>query len=144
MAKTYNSYLTAEKSSDSSLYFIGGTTIPYGASGRTMTFNMSPSFSTVEHVLLFTSLSSTGALTCNQFELTSPSGTKSILLHAANGYSSDGVNYQSSINNARLLSNAFYGESAAGTWTMRFLNFCSGHTTTFTPSDTQTLSIVGH
>lgn len=143
MAKTYNSYLSAAQSTDSSLYFIGGTTIPYGASGRAMAFNMSPSFSTVEHVLLFTNLSST-SLMCNQFELTSPSGTKSILIHAANGYSSDGVNYQTSVNSARLLSNAFYGESSAGTWTLRFLDFCSGHTTTFTSLDTQTLSIVGH
>jgi len=105
---------------------------------------MSQNFNTAEEVILLTNLTSTSALSCNQFELTSPSGTKSILLHAANGYSSDGVNYQSTINNARLLSNAFYGESAGGNWTLRFLNFCSGGTTTFASSDTQTLTIIGH
>jgi subtilisin-like proprotein convertase family protein len=105
---------------------------------------MSQNFNTAEEVILLTNLTSTSALSCNQFELTSPSGTKSILLHAANGYSSDGVNYQSTINNARLLSNAFYGESAGGNWTLRFLNFYSSGTTTFASSDTQTLTIIGH
>ena len=143
MAKTYSSYLAAEKTVSSALNFIGTTIVPYGATGTTMTFNINPSFSTVEHVLLFTNLSFT-SLTCNQFELTSPSGTKSILIHGANGYSSDGLNYQSSINSARLLSNAFYGESAAGNWTLKFLNFCPGVTTMIMPVDTQTLSIVGH
>ena len=81
---------------------------------------------------------------CNQFEITSPSGTKSIILHAANGYSSDGVTYQNSVNNARIMTNAFYGEIASGTWTLRFLDFCPNGTTTFSTTDVQTLSISGH
>ncbi|MEA9602710.1 S8 family serine peptidase [Polynucleobacter sp. MG-28-Ekke-A2] len=144
MAKTYNAYLPAVQSNSSKLYYLSNTTIPHTTSGVTMSFNMSQSFTTVEQIILFTNLTSTTALTCNQFEITSPSGTKSILLHAANGYSSDGVNYQSSINNARILSNAFYGESAAGSWTVRFLDFCSAGTTTFASTDNQTLTIVGH
>ena len=144
MAKSYAAYLPAVQTNSSSLHYINATTIPHTATGITLTFSMSQSFNTVEEVILFTNLTSTTALTCNQFELTSPSDTKSILLHAANGYSSDGVNYQSTISNARILSNAFYGESAGGNWTLRFLNFCSGGTTTFASSDTQTLTIIGH
>ena len=144
MAKTYTSYLPTVQSNLSTLHFLSNTTIPHTTAGVTMTFNMSQSFTTVEQIILFTNLSSTTALTCNQFEVTSPSGTKSILLHAANGYSSDGVNYQSSINSARILSNAFYGEPAAGAWTVRFLDFCSTGKTTFASTDNQSLSIVGH
>jgi subtilisin family serine protease len=143
-AKSYTAYLPTVQTNSSSLHYTNATTIPHTTTGITMTFNMSQSFNTVEEVILFTNLTSTSALTCNQFELTSPSGTKSILLHAANGYSSDGVNYQSAISNARILSNAFYGESAGGNWTLRFLDFCSSGTTTFTSSDTQTLTIIGH
>jgi len=144
MAKTYTAYLPTVQSNSSTLHYLNNTTIPHTTSGVTMTFNMSQSFITVEQIILFTNLTTTTALTCNQFEVTSPSGTKSILLHAANGYSYDGVNYQGSINNARLLSNAFYGESAAGNWTVRFLDFCSSGTTTFASTDNQTLTIVGH
>jgi len=104
---------------------------------------MSPSFSIVEHVTLGINLNSTSNLYCNQFELTSPSGTKSILLHAANGYSTNSVTYQNSISDGRILSNAFYGEPAAGNWTLRLLNYCSG-TTTFSSTNIQKLSIVGH
>jgi subtilisin-like proprotein convertase family protein len=144
MAKTYTSYLPVVQTNPSTLHYLSNTTIPHTTTGVTMSFNMSQSFNTVEEVILFTNLTTTTALTCNQFEITSPSGTKSILLHAANGYSSDGVNYQSSINNARLLSNAFYGESASGIWTVRFLDFCSAGRTTFSSTDYQTLSIIGH
>ena len=52
---------------------------------------------------------------CTQIELSSPRGTKSILLNmgsAHTGAATTGV---------RFLSNAFYGESAAGTWTLRFI-----------------------
>jgi subtilisin family serine protease/subtilisin-like proprotein convertase family protein len=144
MSKTYNAYLPAVQTNSSTLHYLSATTIPHNTSGVTMTFSMSQSFTTVEQIILFTNLTTTSALTCNQFEVTSPAGTKSILLHAANGYSYDGVNYQWSINNARLLSNAFYGESAAGDWTVRFLDFCSTGTTTFASTDNQTLSIIGH
>jgi len=144
MAKTYNSYLPAIKNNSLTLRFTSTTTIPHTAAGVTMTFNMSQSFNTVEHIILYINLSSTSALTCNQFEVTSPSGTKSILMHSANGYSADGVNYQNSISDARILSNAFYGESAGGNWVVRYLDYCSSGTTIFSSTDYQTLGIVGH
>jgi subtilisin family serine protease len=143
MAKTYSTYLPTIQTTSKSLQFTSNVSVPFNTTGVTMTFAMSPSFSKVEFITLGINLSSTSALTCNQFELTSPSGTKSILLHAANGYSSNGVTYQSTVSNGRLLSNAFYGESAAGNWTLRLLNFCSG-STTFSSANIQTLSIMGN
>lgn len=143
MAKTYSTYLPTIQTSSKSLQFTSNVTVPINTTGVTMTFAMSPSFSKVEHVTLGINLSVTPGLTCNQVELTSPSGTKSILLNAANGYSSNGVAYQSSISNGRLISNAFYGEPAAGNWSLRLLNYCSG-TTTFSSTNIQTLSIVGN
>jgi subtilisin family serine protease len=142
MAKTYTSYLPTLQTVSKSGQFIGS--VPLNATGSTITFNMTPSFSKVEHVTLGINLSSTPALFCNQFELTSPSGTKSILLNSANGYSANGVAYQNSISNGRLLSNAFYGESATGNWTLRLLNFCTGSPTTFSSTNIQTLSIMGN
>jgi subtilisin family serine protease len=50
-------------------------------------------------------------------ELTSPSGTKSILLNACNGF---GTN--SGTATIRLASNAFFGEHAAGTWTLKVVD----------------------
>jgi subtilisin family serine protease len=143
MAKTYSTYLPTIQTTSKSLQFTSNVTVPINTTGVTMTFAMSPSFSKVEYVTLGINLSVSPGLTCNQFELTSPSGTKSILLNAANGYSSNGVAYQSSISNGRLLSNAFYGEPAAGNWTLRLMNFCSG-STTFSSANIQTLSIMGN
>jgi subtilisin family serine protease len=141
MAKIYTSYLPPIQTISKSQQFIGS--VPTNTTGVTMNFAMSSSFSIVEHVTLDINLSSTPGLTCNQFELTSPSGTKSILLHFANGYSANGLTYQSSLSNARLISNAFYGEPASGNWTLRLLNYCTG-TTTFSSTNIQTLSIVGN
>ena len=82
----------------------------------------------------------TSGLTCTQVELTSPSGTKSILLHAGNGFRN------AAVNGALLESNAFYGESLNGVWTATFYDFC-----TFTVNPTwlslsapQALTILGH
>ncbi len=49
-------------------------------------------------------------------ELTSPSGTKSILKNIQDGF--DGFNLSGMV----LASNAFYGEAAAGTWTVKVLD----------------------
>jgi hypothetical protein len=58
-----------------------------------------------------------------QLELTSPSGTKSILLNANNALY-DSESYGSAI----FLSNAFYGEPAQGVWTLKTLDGASGST----------------
>lgn len=53
-------------------------------------------------------------------ELTSPSGTKSILLNIANGF------VDTDLNSMVLLSNAFYGEQSSGTWTIKLIDGTSG------------------
>jgi len=50
-------------------------------------------------------------------EVTSPSGTKSIIWHAANGFSNNG-----NLSDMKMLSNAFYGEDSVGDWTVRVIN----------------------
>ncbi len=74
---------------------------------------------TVESVVLFFSLSQTPSLACNQIELTSPSGTRAIVLHAYKGFTNR------SVDNSRLVSHAFYGEPLNGRWTLRFLDVCT-------------------
>ena len=60
-------------------------------------------------------------------ELTSPSGTKSILFHANNAFADD-----TNLASMRLLSNAFYGENAAGTWRIRVVDGYAAETGTLT------------
>jgi subtilisin-like proprotein convertase family protein len=72
-------------------------------------------------------------------ELTSPSGTKSTLMHAANGFAN------TSVVNSRFLSNAFYGEPVNGNWALTFYDFCGGAIPTqLSTTDPQLLMIVGH
>jgi len=145
MAKSFSSYLPAQQSASSAMHFVNDVTVPNASTtGSTMTFSMSPIFSKIEQVILYVNISASPALTCNQIELTSPSGTKSILMHAANGFSNNG-NFQSSIPGTRFLSNAFYGETSAGNWTLRILDFCNTQTrTAILSTDTQTLTLTGH
>ena len=55
------------------------------------------------------------------FELVSPSGTKSILFTITNGFSET-----DNLNNMVLLSNAFYGESPFGEWTIKVVDGSEG------------------
>jgi subtilisin-like proprotein convertase family protein len=145
MAKAYTSYLPDSQTATLAMRYTSNYNIPNANStGATLSFAMAPTFSKVEQVIAFININTSPALTCNQIELTSPSGTKSILMHAANGFSSNGV-LQTSIPGSRFLSNAFYGETAGGTWTLRFLDFCNSSTrTSILSSQSQTLLISGH
>ena len=49
-------------------------------------------------------------------ELTSPAGTKSILMNINSGVQG------SSMSNERLLSNAFYGENSQGQWHLKLID----------------------
>ena len=143
MAKSYTAYLPTLQQSTGNYTFTPATTsiIPSAsASGSVLTWNVNETFKTVEFVVLFVNIATTPSIGCNQIELTSPSGTKSILLHAANGYTNV------SLNNTRFESNAFYGETVNGTWTMRFMDLCalSATRTTLSTSSTQTLTLAGH
>ncbi len=146
MAKTYTSYLPAQQSTSIPFSPAQNYTVPPASTTPSfMTFVAAPSFSTVEQVVLVLNLSSTPALYCNQVELVSPSGTKSILLHIGTGYYANGA-YQGLVVNGRLLSNAFYGETAAGTWTLTVFDFCgaSATSTVLATTDVETLIIAGH
>ncbi|MBL6989553.1 MAG: S8 family serine peptidase [Bacteriovoracaceae bacterium] len=60
-------------------------------------------------------------------ELTSPAGTKSILLNVNNGLSNS-----TTMTDMVLLSNAFYGENSNGDWTIKIVDGTAGYTGTLT------------
>ncbi|MFT5102089.1 MAG: subtilisin-like proprotein convertase family protein [Planctomycetaceae bacterium] len=68
-------------------------------------------------------------------ELTSPSGTRSVLFTIRNGFGrSDDLDFE-------LLSNAFYGENSAGVWTIKVVDGEASDTGTLT---SWLLQIYGH
>ena len=141
--KAYTTYLPAPKDSTGTYTFVAaapGTIAAHSTTGGYINFAVSESFQAVEYVVMFVNIASTPGLQCNQIELTSPSGTKSILMHAANGF----TNVQ--VTNTRFESNAFYGEPINGTWVLRFLDFCAASSTSTSLSTTQpqTLLLAGH
>ncbi|MBI5719373.1 MAG: S8 family serine peptidase [Burkholderiales bacterium] len=138
MARSYTSYLPASKTSDSySTTPRAGVTVPaLSTSGYVITAAVDEPFTTVEQVIVFPNIAATPSLACNQIEVVSPSGTKSILLHAANGFA------QTSATGTRMLSNAFYGEPVNGSWKITYFNFCSGQTL-LSATQPQTFLFVG-
>jgi subtilisin family serine protease len=141
-AKAYSTYLPAAQNSKNYTFLVAppATITPLTTTGGFLTFAVSETFPTVEFVVVYINMDATPGLPCNQIELTSPSGTKSILLHAANGFTN------SAIVNSRFESNAFYGESVNGTWTLRFLDLCgiAGSPTVLSTTQNQVLLIAGH
>jgi subtilisin family serine protease len=90
-------------------------TIPSGGlDGLTKAFSVTGP-TTVEQAELTLYFSNSYAPICTQIELSSPSGTKSIVLNMGSAHT------VAATTGIRFLSNAFYGESAAGTWTLRFI-----------------------
>jgi subtilisin family serine protease len=143
MAKSYTAYLPPVQNSTGNYMFVAAAPAlipPQSATGGFIPYAVSEAFQTVEFAVVFVNVASTPGLQCNQIELTAPSGTKSILLHAANGFTN------SAIVNTRFESNAFYGEPVNGTWTLRFLDFCaaSGTSTNLSTTQPQTLLFAGH
>ena len=61
-------------------------------------------------------------------ELTSPSMTKSVLFNTGNSFS----NVSANLNDFLLLSNAFYGETSLGNWTIKIVDGLSGNTGSLT------------
>jgi subtilisin family serine protease len=94
---------------------LGNVTIPSGGlDGLTKAFSVTGP-TTVEQAELTLYFSNSYAPICTQIELSSPSGTKSIVLNMGSAHT------VAATTGIRFLSNAFYGESAAGTWTLRFI-----------------------
>jgi subtilisin family serine protease len=142
-AKAYTNYLPPLADSTGNYQFIPAAPaiVPAGSTtGGYIPFTVSETFNTVEFVVAFVNVDSTPSLLCNQIELTSPSGTKSILLHAANGFTNAAIVY------SRFESNAFYGEPVNGPWTLRFLDFCasSAISTVLSTTQPQILLLSGH
>ena len=104
--------------------------------GYEISFDVNEPATTVESVVLFFSLSATPSMGCNQVEVYSPSGTRSILLNAGNGLQN------LSVDNSRLASHAFYGERLNGTWRVRFLDVCGGANTVLSSTQAQSLSFL--
>ena len=104
MAKSYTTFLPPVSTSPANYTFVAAppATVPkQSLTGGFIPFAVSEPFSTVEHVIVFLNIASTPILGWNQVELTSPSGTKSILVHAANGFGNVSVAF------SRIFSNAF-------------------------------------
>ncbi|MBM4231122.1 MAG: choice-of-anchor D domain-containing protein [Gammaproteobacteria bacterium] len=139
MAKDYKTSLPPRK--DGPIFTLRATqniVIP-PQSSYSFTANFTSGLNVIEGVVLFMNFD-TPAVFCNQIEVTSPSGTKSILLNAAAGFTQTGVR------EVRLASNAFYGESPVGVWRVTYHNICSAalaNTVLPTGSD-QTLLFVGY
>ena len=141
-ARSYSSYLPPLQASRT--YEFTATApakVPAASTtGLIAQYTVSEAFQSVEFVVVFVNMPSTPGLPCNQIELTSPAGTKSILLHAANGFTN------SAIANSRFESNAFYGEPVSGVWSLKFLDVCTAQatSTTLSTANPQSLVILGH
>jgi subtilisin family serine protease len=142
-AKSYASFLPPVQVSTGNYQLIAAApaTIPaQSAVGRVIRYTVAETFQTVEFVVVLINMVSTPGLPCNQIELTSPAGTKSILLHAANGFTN------AAITNSRFESNAFYGEPVNGVWSLRFIDLCTPQAvqTALSTTDPQILALIGH
>jgi subtilisin family serine protease len=114
------------------------TTIAAGTS-YSLDFTVNSTEMTVNEGIVVYADFDTGAVFCNQVELQSPAGTKSIILHAATGFTN------SYVANVRFATNAFYGEPINGVWKMTFWNVCTSAVspTQLYNSFPQTLLFVG-
>lgn len=111
-----------------------GLPIPDGArAGATATLAVSPAL-TVESVQVKVAITHPRPSDLG-IELTSPSGTRSILLNIRNGFA-DASGLQ-----MVLTSSMFYGEPAAGTWTLRVVDGRAGGVGTL---DQWYVRVVGH
>jgi subtilisin family serine protease len=120
MAQTYTAGSLGNFVAETKQAASAPTSIPFGSAGLTKTFSIAGTApSIVEQAELTLYFDIGYQPICHQIELTSPSGTKSIVLNM------DSAHTAVSNNGVRFMSNAFYGESAVGTWTLRFINSCT-------------------
>ncbi|MBM4231661.1 MAG: hypothetical protein FJ184_13150, partial [Gammaproteobacteria bacterium] len=139
MAKDYKTSLPPRKDPLSATLRATQNIVIPPQSSYSFTANFTSGLNVIEGIVLFMNFD-TPAVVCNQIEVTSPSGTKSILLNAGAGFT------QTQVREVRLASNAFYGESPVGTWRVTYHNICNastGSTVLPTGSD-QTLLFVGY
>jgi hypothetical protein len=136
MAQNFSAGKLGSYLSETQTAILGATTIPFGANGITKTFTMAgTSPSTTEQAQVTIYFGDGFQPICNQIELTSPSGTKSIL------FNMDSAHTTASTSGVKFVSNAFYGEPVAGNWALRFINSCAAQS--LSPSTPNQLTIRG-
>lgn len=129
MAKNYSSTLGtyAETNWENSSGAISIAVPDYSATGGSSTLTVAPA-SNVKIEAVRLKLSVTHAdISELAVELTSPSGTKSIIVNMRNSLTGI-ANYSNDV----FLSNAFYQENSQGTWTLKVIDGKSGNTGTIT------------
>jgi subtilisin family serine protease len=136
-AKSYTAFLPAQKTTTQHSFAPTNDVTIAARSSYSIDFSVSNTMTVNEGVLLYVTFD-TASVSCNQIELSSPSGTKSILLQGATGFRN------AKLANTRFASNAFYGESVQGTWRATFHNLCNSGSTVLKSNYTQSLLVVGH
>ena len=134
-ANSWGAQVQLNKDFDNDDYtIVSGQSIPDGFSnGRSSYLNVADSL-TIEAIQVKVNITH-GRPGDLAIELTSPSGTKSILLNAFNSFmipydSSDSPVWIADLDDMVLLSNAFYGENSQGLWTLKVIDALNGSTGT--------------
>ncbi|MCC8402403.1 S8 family serine peptidase [Paraburkholderia sp. MMS20-SJTN17] len=145
MARQYNTHLagsmlanTASEEADRQQN-PGGQLVPQGtASGLAIPLNVTGSAQVVEYVQVSINMVSAD-LSDLAVEVISPGGTRSVLQNAYNGFANTGR----AVSNWLLASNAFNGEGATGTWTVRFVDVDTRNGAQM-GVESVTLNVLGH
>jgi subtilisin family serine protease len=125
LAKTYSTNLGTFSTNQTDSGTIAVAITDNSSVGNTSTITVATS-KTIEAIQLSVSVTHANAGDIG-IELTSPSGTKSILKNV-----NDSLSGISNLSSAIFLSNAFYGENSAGIWTLKVLDGAVGSTGTLT------------
>lgn len=136
-AKAYTAFLPAQKPASQHSFAPSNDVTIAARSSYSIEFSVSNTMTVNEGVVLYVTFD-TASVSCNQIELISPAGTKSILLQGASGFRN------AKLANTRFASNAFYGETVQGTWRATLHNLCSSGSTVLKSTYTQSLLVVGH
>jgi len=135
-AKSYKNFLPAQKTATQHEFSaVAEIKIP-AQSSYSYEINVANDMTVNEGVLLFVNLE-TPVVGCNQIEVRSPAGTRSVLLQGLSGFKN------AVLANTRFVSNAFYGEPVSGKWLITYLNVCSSGSSTIKAGATQSLIMVG-
>lgn len=135
-AKSYKNFLPAQKTATQHEFSPSGEIKIPSQSSYTYEIKVANNMTVNEGVLLYVNLE-TSVVGCNQVEMRSPSGTRSVLLQGLSGFKN------AALANTRFVSNAFYGEPVSGQWRITYLNVCNSGSSTIKAGATQSLIMVG-
>lgn len=123
LARSYSDFLPAGgiQTATNAANGLGLSPADNTATGVSSALNIGANL-TIETVQIEVTITSVGGAFAGTYqdialELTSPSGTRSVLLNNKNGWAAAG-----SMNAVRFRSNAFMGENSAGAWTLRVID----------------------